>query len=69
MDAGLLDIHSDQTMVTEDWPSALGAGEQAAMCLLQLVRRAAAPVGLRVIGIAGILIKAKQQVRIEVVAS
>ncbi len=79
MDANLLEIRSEQTVATEDWPPALGSGEQAAMCLAQtldcpvhtddkLARRAAASVGLRVIGTAGVLIKAKQQARIEAVA-
>lgn len=79
LDAGLLDIFRNQTVVAEDWPSALGAGEQAALCLAQaldcpvlmddkLARRIAALLGLRVIGTAGVLVKAKQQTRIEAVA-
>lgn len=37
MDAGLLDIRSDQTVVTQDWPPALGVGERAAIRLAQML--------------------------------
>ncbi len=79
MDAGLLDIHHDQAVVAEDWPPALGAGELAAICLAKtldcpvlmddkLARRVAVSMGLRIIGTAGVLVRAKQQTRIEAVA-
>ena len=79
MDAGLMDIRSDQPVVTEDQPPALGAGELAAIRLAQaldcpvlmddkLARRVAASAGLSVIGTAGVLIKAKRLARIEAVA-
>jgi len=79
VDAGLLDIHLDQTVNTEDWAPALGAGERAAICLAQaldcpvllddrLARRVATSVKLKLIGTAGMLVKAKQQKRIKAVA-
>ncbi len=31
-DVGLLEIQAEQLTAADDWPSALGAGEQAAIC-------------------------------------
>jgi len=78
-DAGLLEIRAEQQTAADDWPFALGAGEQAAIRLAQqlgchvlmddkLARRAAASVGLGVIGTAGVLIQAKRLAKIEAVA-
>ena len=78
-DAGLLEIRAEQLTAADNWPPVLGAGEQAAIRLAQqlgcqvmmddkLARRAAASVGLSVIGTAGVLIKAKRLARIETIA-
>ncbi|MCF6210265.1 MAG: hypothetical protein L3J88_14520 [Gammaproteobacteria bacterium] len=79
MDAGLLEIRAAQFSLADDWPSALGMGEQAAIHLAQklgcqilmddkLARRTAASMELHVIGTAEVLIKAKRLARIEAVA-
>ncbi len=78
-DTGLLEIRSDQLITVGGNPPALGAGELAAIRLAQslnclvlmddkLARRVAASAGLRVIGTAGVLVKAKQQAKISAVA-
>ncbi len=79
LDSDLLDVRSDEFSVTGNWPSALGAGELAAIQLAQtldcpvlmddrLARRFAVAVGLRVVGTAGVLLRAKQLGKIELVA-
>ncbi len=78
-DAGSLEIFRDQLIVAGDESPALDAGELAAIRLAQsldclvliddkLARRVAVSVGLRVIGTAGVLVKAKQQTKISAVA-
>jgi len=77
-DTGLLEIRRDQLAAVGGNPPALGAGELVAIRLAQslnclvlmddkLARRVAASVGLRVIGTAGVLVKAKQQAKISAV--
>ena len=79
VEAGLLEIRVEQLTAADDWPFTLGAGEQAAIRLAQqlrcqvlmddkLARRAATSVGLRVVGTAGVLIKAKRLARIGAIA-
>lgn len=79
VDDGMLGVRAEHASIADYWPPALGAGEQAAIHLAQvldcpvliddkLARRVASSVGLRVIGTAGVLIQAKQQARIVAIA-